>query len=282
MANDVGLSMVLLACAWRAWRTGDTRLSGWIVALSVVVSLWLIGYSARFAALFWTFPGVLILFFLVPPRAAIMLGLLSIAGAASLSWHELGGGEGLPFFVFTTVFTAILGFVTSQQAQHRIANWRSLSLLDPLTGIGNRRQLEFDFEQLGAWGREGVIAALDLDHFKRINDECGHETGDAVLRTWASTVQAELRRSDRLYRLGGEEFLLWMPDIDTAQAEAVFQRLRTATSERVKVNGRSVTCSAGAIRIQPGENWQQALARADEALYEAKQAGRDRLVLAAG
>lgn len=282
MTNDLVLSVLLSAAAGYAWRTGDTRGPGWLVALAIVGGIWAIGLAARFAALFWTYPGVLMLFFLVPPRAAVALAVLAITGAAGLSWSELGGSEGLPFFVFTSVLTALLGFVVAQQAQRHIAGWRTLSLLDALTGVGNRRLLELELAQAVARSQPvGALAVVDLDHFKAINDRLGHEGGDAVLRRFAEVAQTVLRKTDRLYRLGGEEFVLWLPQGAGEAVRALLQRLRAAVADQVRAGGQSVTFSAGVARHEAGEPWAACLARADAALYRAKHGGRDRIEWAA-
>jgi diguanylate cyclase (GGDEF)-like protein len=284
MSNDVALSALFVWAGHRAWRTGDTRLSGWVVACATVGGIWAIGWAARFAALFWVYPGVLMLFFLVPPRAAVLLAALAIGGSAYLSHADLGGGEGLPFFLFTALLTALLGYMTSQQAQHRIARWQSLSLIDALTGVANRRLMEIELDRASSGGGPiGLLAVLDLDHFKSINDRFGHDAGDLVLRDFAATVQSRLRRGDRFYRLGGEEFVLWLPDVGRAQAEAVLERLREQIREHVRAGeGEAVTVSMGVAAHHAGEHWRDCLARADQALYRAKSAGRNRVEWAEG
>ncbi|TDQ44895.1 GGDEF domain-containing protein [Tepidicella xavieri] len=276
---DTLLSLVLGGAAIHAWRTGDTRWPGWIMALSIVGGIWAIGYSAEFAALFWVYPGVLMMFFLVPAWAAATLGAAAIAGAAILSWNELGGTEGLPFFVITNVLTGVFAFLVSQQAHQRISRWQTLSLIDPLTGIGNRRLMEVEFAQPFAGRRAaGALAVLDIDHFKQINDRFGHDAGDAVLRDLAAVVQANLRKTDRFYRFGGEEFVLWLPHGEPATHVAVLERVRQAVREQVRVGEQPVTLSAGMAVHQAPEPWQSCLSRADAALYRAKREGRDRVV----
>ncbi|MCS6811334.1 MAG: GGDEF domain-containing protein [Tepidimonas sp.] len=279
MGNDLVLSVLLSGAAGYAWRTGDTRGPGWVVALAIVGGIWAIGLAARFAALFWTYPGVLMLFFLVPPLPAVLLGVVAVGGAASLSWQELGGTEGLPFFVFTAMLTALLGYVVAQQAQRHITGWRALSLLDALTGVGNRRLLELELAQAAAKGQSlGVLAVLDLDHFKAINDRLGHDGGDAVLRGFAAVAQAVLRKTDRLYRLGGEEFVLWLPHGQRQTTEVLLQRLRAAVAAQLRTGDEQpVTFSVGVAEHACGEPWPACLARADAALYRAKRAGRDRI-----
>lgn len=277
--SDALLSMVLGGAAWHAWRTRDTRWPGWIMAFAIVGGIWAIGVAADFAALFWAYPAVLMMFFLIPAPAAAVLGVGAVAGAAALSWNELGGTQGLPFFVITNALTGVFGYLVSQQAHQRIERWQTLSLIDPLTGIGNRRLMEVEFAQaftLSASG--GMLAVLDIDHFKQVNDRHGHDAGDAVLRDVAAVVQLALRKSDRLFRLGGEEFVIWLPHGDSAAASAVLERVRQVVRERVRVGGEAITFSAGVATHNAPEPWQACLARADAALYRAKREGRDRVL----
>ena len=277
--SDALLAVVIGGSAWHAWRTRRTRWPGWVMAVSIVGGIWAIGVAAEFAALFWVFPAVLMMFFLIPATAAAVLGVAAVAGAAALSWSELGGATGLPFFVVTNVLTGVFGFLVSQQAQRRIARWQTLSLIDPLTGIGNRRLMEVEFAQAFTHARSGgTLALLDIDHFKRVNDRLGHEVGDTVLRAVADAVSDVLRKTDRLYRLGGEEFVIWLPYGDEAAASAVLDRVRQAVRERVRAGGEPVTFSAGMAVHQAPEPWEACLSRADAALYRAKGEGRDRVL----
>jgi diguanylate cyclase (GGDEF)-like protein len=283
MANDVVLAVLFLWAGWWAWRTGDTRLPGWVVALAMVAGLWAIGWAARYAALFWVYPGVLMLFFLVPPRAAFLLAGLAVSGSAALSLQDLEYGQGLPFFAVTALLTAVLGYITSQQAHQRIARWQSLSLVDALTGVGNRRLLDIELDRAANSGSAlGALVVLDLDRFKSVNDRYGHDVGDRVLCEFARVLQQHLRRGDRLYRLGGEEFVVWAPHGEPAQVQAMVERLRRSVREHVRLpSGEPLTVSIGVALHQGGKNWRASLIEADQALYQAKQQGRDRIQWAA-
>lgn len=158
---------------------------------------------------------------------------------------------------------------------------------DPLTGLHNRRYLSralgFEMARVRADGLELSLVVIDLDHFKRVNDEHGHDVGDAVLAAAADALRAGLRATDTLVRFGGEEFVALLPGagLDTATERA--EHLRAAC-RGIAVPGRDgpvrVTASAGVATARPGDNETTLLKAADEALYLAKAAGRDRVVLA--
>ncbi len=147
-----------------------------------------------------------------------------------------------------------------------VANLRSVSLSDELTGLGNRRSVDRRLEDLKVGDS---LAVLDLDHFKELNDSAGHAAGDECLRRFAADVKATLRESDYAARLGGDEFLLVLPNAG-ANAPAVVERLR----RRWSAHERLVGFSAGIAVRQADEAPSATLARADQALYLAKRGGR--------
>ena len=158
---------------------------------------------------------------------------------------------------------------------------------DQLTGALNRRGLEEMFEKEAARAqRRGAalsIALLDIDHFKKLNDTLGHHTGDAALVHLANVVRKHLRPQDVLARFGGEEFLILLPETETDDAYRAMVRLqRELTREFFMADQQKIviTFSAGVTRIAPGEVLESAMKRADAAMYQAKQAGRNRVMQA--
>lgn len=161
-----------------------------------------------------------------------------------------------------------------------------LSLTDPLTGVANRRrldeQLETEVNRVQRYGGTLSLAVADLDHFKRINDEFGHEVGDAVLKAFARIMESHVRDTDLIARFGGEEFVILMPQSGRDAAETVAERIRLSLGRSpIAPLRQAVTVSLGIAEIQNGESAAALLRRADQALYRAKEGGRDRTVLAA-
>ncbi|WP_034335630.1 diguanylate cyclase [Deinococcus misasensis] len=149
------------------------------------------------------------------------------------------------------------------------------ALLDPLTGLGNRRKFEQDQRNFPLAAH---LLALDLDHFKRINDTYGHGIGDQALITVGRVLQSHTRSGDQVYRMGGEEFLVMIHHPEHQRAYDIAERLRKAitvhVAEHLKVIEQPLTCSAGLSWL--GEGIKPALEQADQQLYEAKHAGRNR------
>ncbi|MCC6592138.1 MAG: diguanylate cyclase [Xanthomonadales bacterium] len=162
------------------------------------------------------------------------------------------------------------------------ARLRTLSTIDPLTGLPNRRALMERIEhRLRAPLAPLALALIDLDHFKRINDSHGHLAGDAVLRDFAALADGHLRGEQTLGRWGGEEFLALLPDIDAAAALAWVERLLAQVRTRRVAIGEATVgyrLSVGIALSAAGDDADLLIARADRALYRAKDEGRDRAV----
>jgi two-component system cell cycle response regulator len=173
---------------------------------------------------------------------------------------------------------------------------KHIGLTDPLTGVNNRRYIEQRMlEEIGRAQRERSALSclfIDIDHFKRINDQFGHQSGDDVLREVATRIKKELRLSDSLGRFGGEEFVVMLTQATLQDAERIAERIRLSVSQLPIIivgseESLQITISIGASaqtppdRNSPADSIRtQLLAQADQALYRAKENGRNRVMLA--
>jgi diguanylate cyclase (GGDEF)-like protein len=194
------------------------------------------------------------------------------------------------------IYSSLERKVAERTRQLALANERlsQLSITDPLTGLANRRRLEESLQH--EWQRAGrtltplSLAMVDIDHFKRYNDEHGHREGDRCLQRIAAQLERSVRDTDLVARYGGEEFAIVMPDTDATAAREVAERVRHAISSLAEplTTDRVVTASVGVATLHDREKTEtsreagrQALdrlvERADNALYEAKRAGRNRV-----
>ena len=177
-----------------------------------------------------------------------------------------------------------------QDMEEEISQLNLLVHEDPLTHLLNRRGLHLAFERESARlaRQNGVlsIALLDLDHFKKINDHYGHETGDEVLRHFSRLLRQSLRAEDAIARYGGEEFVILMPGADPDTAIQILQRLQTSLHAQPLLTGKQqgiiVSFSAGVVGWSPATSLETALADADQALYRAKRDGRQRIYRSQG
>jgi diguanylate cyclase len=174
----------------------------------------------------------------------------------------------------------------AQKLEETLAQVQSMATTDMLTGLLNRRQMEEVLEaEMGLAQRQGhelCVAMIDLDHFKRVNDVHGHRMGDEVLRRFAELLKREVRQVDRAGRWGGEEFLLLMPHAALPQARLALERIRKRLSDLPMRDNDTlrVTLSAGVAQWLPGEGLDHWLERADQAMYDAKHSGRNRVLTA--
>ncbi|MFW6323434.1 MAG: GGDEF domain-containing protein [Desulfovibrionales bacterium] len=179
----------------------------------------------------------------------------------------------------------MFGFIIGSREEDSLR----LSLMDHITGIFNGRyfnsRLCREFAHSDRTGSPVSLVLLDLDFFKRVNDQFGHQAGDLVLKKVAQTLSSHVRQGDTSARVGGEEFALILPDADGPAAYAIAERIRIALKEQVIgfPDGQSVrvTVSAGAVcRDQfPGITPEKLFEAADNALFKAKESGRDKVVL---
>lgn len=158
---------------------------------------------------------------------------------------------------------------------------------DELTGLYNRRyilqRLDNELQDVRRYHTPCAVAVLDLDHFKQVNDRYGHGIGDLVLKGFASRIQSELRQGDVFARYGGEEFLLVLPMTELEAAGKLVDRLRQLVEESPIIRepvSLNIQSSFGVAQMQPNEAVHDCIARADEALYRAKEKGRNRVELA--
>jgi len=159
-------------------------------------------------------------------------------------------------------------------------------MLDPLTGARNRFGMDISINQevsrARRAGKKLVLAMMDLDHFKRVNDTYGHDVGDQVLLFFVQLTRSVLRESDHMFRYGGEEFMLLLPDTDIKGAEFLFGRFRQMLAKspmHYQQHTINVTFSAGITDLNESDNVESLVQRADQGLYQAKQQGRDRTIV---
>lgn len=186
----------------------------------------------------------------------------------------------LPEVIICVLFIQMYREIMNRiKAEERLKN---ATLTDPLTGLKNRRYLdaiiEKEMERSDRYHLPLSFITLDLDHFKRINDTWGHPVGDEVLKQTASIIQSMIRKADILVRLGGEEFIILLPQIDLTGANEVAEKIRKALENNAHSIVGKYTASFGVVERKPGESYKSLYKRVDDALYLAKSQGRNCVV----
>ena len=168
--------------------------------------------------------------------------------------------------------------------QAQTAKLEELATTDALTGAYNRRKFNglilAEIARVRRYEHPLSLLILDIDHFKRVNDTHGHEAGDEVLVVLAGLIRAGIRATDSLARWGGEEFVVLSPEVTVDEAMGLAERLRSAAGAYEYSFAGRVTVSIGVAQHRAGETPDELFARADEALYAAKEGGRDRVEVA--
>lgn len=233
------------------------------------------------AGLYWAYPAAAALFFLLPLREATVSNIVFVISMSVVSFVTFPEADfwritfslGLTC-LFVMIFAWLVGRLQSELTR--------LATTDPLTGCLNRSQLadilNGQIQMRERYERVSSLVLLDLDYFKTINDRWGHLAGDRVLQELSYRVTKRLRESDRLFRIGGEEFMLVLPETRQKDADKVARELLTSISSRPFVEGIQVTASASVAEVEKGDTWSVWLNRADQALYEAKAKGRNQVV----
>jgi diguanylate cyclase (GGDEF)-like protein len=208
--------------------------------------------------------------FLVGPLEAYLDGFhfYSLPVAA---WNA--GMRAAVFCIVILLLAEVSRLVDRLQAQ---------SQTDELTGVANRRAFfevaTGEIERSRRYHHELSLAYIDIDRFKIVNDRDGHALGDRALVALASVARATVRTVDTVARLGGDEFVILMPETDASVALPLAERLCTACSKAAGSGERTVTCSVGLVTfVRPPHDLEELLGRADALMYEAKQAGGDRV-----
>lgn len=227
---------------------------------------------------YWAYPALMAIFYLIRPNEAILLSLTMIALLIPKFLPVVNSVETTTVFL-TIVVMSTFGYAFSVVTSNQRTALIRLATKDPLTGAGNRRALENKLDEVVRKRQRMPVTAslimLDLDHFKAVNDRHGHAAGDAILKSLTEIINLRIRVTDSLFRIGGEEFVVVLDGQDRAKARHLAEQLRTLVEANELVPDHDVTISLGVAQLMGDEDAETWLRRADEAMYEAKRRGRN-------
>ncbi len=228
----------------------------------------------------WCYPAVICFNFILPERKAWIANAVLLLAIVPIAWTVTETAIALRMSV-TLFMVSVLSLIFVRVITAQQEKLREDAATDPLTGVLNRKLLSIFVENAiqhrARTGEPVTVASFDLDHFKRVNDTKGHDAGDRVLRNFADLLRRRCRRTDKIFRVGGEEFLVLLPGTDAENALRVAEALRSAVEANPLSPDHEVTVSVGVATLQSGEGMDTWLKRSDESLYRAKASGRNRV-----
>lgn len=277
---DTTLALSISVAVVYAWRSGDTRKSGLFLVFVNTVGATLIAAILGTPGLFWLYPTLLANFFLADRRLAFLFSSLALLVLA-VHGKSFESTLQMLMFLITAVLVSLFAFIFAARTETQRLQLEVLATRDPLTGVDNRRAMERELQMAIETHKRNQTAfglvMLDLDHFKHVNDKYGHDAGDRVLIAFADLLQKSTRKIDRLFRFGGEEFVLLLPGTEAAGLQIMTAKLLGKIAAELRGPAGPVTSSMGAAMLRPDEDWHHWLTRADAAMYRAKKAGRNRV-----
>ncbi|MCG6873637.1 MAG: GGDEF domain-containing protein [Betaproteobacteria bacterium] len=280
-AGSLAIVAILAASAWGVSRGRDYSSLTLLGLVPAVV--FFLAFALRKQGIIgalWCYPAVISFYFMLPERKAWIANAVLLAVALPQAWGALEAplaARVAATLLAVSAFSAIFVRVIIDQ-QRRL---EAQAITDPLTGLSNRTTLRAALEQAIQQSSRTrtpmTLVALDLDRFKSINDSLGHDAGDSVLRAVGDLLHRRIRRADKVFRLGGEEFLALLYGTNEENGRRVAEELRGAVASLALLPDRPVTVSIGVATLRPDESWIEWMKRSDENLYRAKASGRDRV-----
>ncbi|HLU60814.1 MAG TPA: GGDEF domain-containing protein [Gammaproteobacteria bacterium] len=289
----LGGTALVAALALTPWAARyPRRISGALAAFAFLLGSYLLvtgGHAGT--GMYFSFTLSMLMVIFVGPRAglplmALYIGVVTVALLSDAPFVHPYPPEHALRIILATI-SLYLVVLTSEWIRVRSydsmvltsEDYRRDSLTDPLTGVLNRAGLEHLLQE---WPRQGdaTLAVIDIDHFKRINDRYGHDTGDQALIKVSQLLRSHIKGRDAVARWGGEEFLLLLPDTSLDGAICLVERIRQQLAETpLEVDGQKIalTFSAGVALMRPGDDLQSAFKTADKALFNAKEGGRNQV-----
>jgi diguanylate cyclase (GGDEF)-like protein len=269
---------ILLLSAHREAFLSPPMVVGMSIAL-IILSL----YHGQLYTLYLLFPLLVALPIMFKTRWAIILGVVSALVAAPVVLTQFDWTTAAAICIsmlLTWLVSAWLVYAMTEQSRRL----KGMAITDSLTGAFNRRYMELQAGRaLQDWERHQRSVSLllmDVDHFKKINDEFGHSVGDTALKNLVSLLKERIRGVDTLCRFGGEEFVLLLSETTALQAKIVANQLRRAVEQSQLLPRGSMTISVGICDVRQVPDFESWFRLADAALYSAKDLGRNRVELA--
>ncbi|MFC1684926.1 GGDEF domain-containing protein [Pseudomonadota bacterium] len=279
VVTSLSLYLVAWGCHRKTYKTVYTFI--WLTPFTTLFVAYLtekIGITGTY----WCYSTVLLYYFMMSERQAWISNIIFALVNLPLAWHLFETHEATRFsvtFLLVSVYSAIFLHIISRQYNEL----HKQAITDKLTGLYNRTLLQDSLAQAIHQANRSntafTLIIMDIDHFKAINDELGHDMGDHVLVQLGAFLKDSIRESDKVFRIGGEEFLILVFNTDEANSTNIAEKLRRNIENLSLIPGRKVTVSIGVAGLGSAKGWKQWMKTCDKNLYEAKNSGRNRVVV---
>lgn len=281
---DVAIIIIAATNASYAYLTKSVFYPSILGAIQYSLATTVIIYMNTPLYFFWVFPAFSANFFLLRPIYAIALNL-AIAAAMIPICLQIDDPIARLGMLMSMIFTGSMIYVFAREANKHHELLQTYAAQDPLTLLGNRRAMNLEMsrciEDLKRHGTQASVIVLDLDHFKLVNDNFGHKCGDEVLIQTADLLRQRIRKTDRVFRFGGEEFVVLARNTQLDAAQKLAEKLRTEIAQHISsAKLGTITTSLGCAALHLEETADQWFEQADKAMYQAKDLGRNQVVLA--
>jgi len=264
-----------------AWISHNATLPSKIMAIMLTFSIVLTAKMVGSIGFYWFFCSIVLNFALLKPREALII----ITAGISLVFYLQGIFSSFTekmIFTASVSATTLFGFLVAKRNMLQQQQLIQIARTDSLTNTGNRRSADEEFDiSISDFKRTNMfywLIVFDIDHFKDVNDSFGHEIGDQTLTNLVKIIKQHIRATDRLFRIGGEEFALLIKDQNVQNVEALAEKLRELVEKTDIIPARKITISLGVTCLEDGDSVQSWTKRADDMLYLAKKQGRNQVV----
>lgn len=277
--TSLSLYLVAWSCHKKTYKTVYTFI--WLTPFTTLFVAYLTD-KVGITGTFWCYSTVLLYYFMMSERQAWMSNIIFALVNLPLAWHLFETHEATRFsvtFMLVSAYSAIFLHIVAKQ----YSELQKQAITDKLTDLYNRTLLKESLEQAihqaNRTNTPFTLIIIDIDHFKKINDELGHELGDYVLKQLGVFLKNFLRDSDKAFRIGGEEFLILLYNTDETNSIGMVEKIRKGIENLSLIPGRTVTVSIGVAGLNSVKDWKQWMRTCDRNLYEAKNSGRNRVVV---
>jgi diguanylate cyclase (GGDEF)-like protein len=278
----LALLSISIVNAWKCYKGQyDLKMNIFVIAPMILITVPTAAFQLGVAGSYWSFLGLVAFYFILPEKYAWLANTLFIAIISPIAWFTLEPDVMARFLAVLLALSFFIYLSTREiNKQHELLQGQAIT--DPLSGLYNRTLLQDTIEKIVHQNSRTPAAAsllmIDIDHFKRINDDFGHDVGDRVIKDFGAFLKEQFRMTDMVFRIGGEEFLAILYNTDKLNSMKVAEKLRAEIEKSPLISNRVVTVSVGVAELRPDMTWQQWMKHVDDNLYKAKANGRNQVV----